>query len=72
MSRQALSERIKQGVFILDGATGTQLMAAGAAGGQCNEYLCIESPQIVETVHRAYLDAGCDSCGVCARGYALG
>jgi len=61
MSRQTLSERINQGIFIVDGAMGTQLMAAGAPAGACNEYLCIESPQIVEMVHKTYLDAGCDA-----------
>jgi 5-methyltetrahydrofolate--homocysteine methyltransferase len=61
MSRQALSERIKQGVFILDGAMGTQLFAAGAKPGSCNDYLNIESPDIVETVHKAYLDSGCEA-----------
>ena len=61
MARQELSERIKQGVFIIDGAMGTQLIAAGAAVGSCNDYLCVESPEIVEAVHKTYLDAGCDA-----------
>ena len=61
MARQTLSERIKQGIFIIDGAMGTQLFAAGAAAGSCNDYLNIKSPEIVETVHKTYLDAGCDA-----------
>ena len=61
MAREKLIVRIKQGPFILDGATGTQLMAAGAAAGVCNDYLNIESPEIVAGVHRAYIQAGSDA-----------
>ncbi len=59
--RVKLAERLKQGVFFVDGAMGTQLIAAGAPAGCCNEMLNCESPEIVQTVHRAYLDAGVDA-----------
>ncbi len=61
MSRINLKEKIKQGLFILDGAMGTQLIDRGVEPGSCNEYLNIESPDIVSDVHRAYLDAGSDA-----------
>lgn len=61
MKRTALNERLGQGVFFLDGAMGTQLFAAGAAPGRCNDLLNIESPDIVVSVHRRYLDAGSDA-----------
>jgi len=61
MAREKLTVRIKQGPFILDGAMGTQLMAAGAPAGVCNDYLNIESPDIVADVHRAYIQAGSDA-----------
>lgn len=61
MTRIALKDRFEQGVFFLDGAMGTQLIEAGAPAGCCNEFLCIETPQIIETVHRDYLDAGVDA-----------
>ena len=61
MTRLTLNERIGQGVFFLDGAMGTQLFAAGAEPGRCNDILNLESPDIVETVHRNYLDAGSDA-----------
>lgn len=61
MTRIALTERLKQGVFFLDGAMGTQLFEAGAAAGCCNDYLNIESPDIVRTVHQKYFDAGVDA-----------
>lgn len=58
---EKLIVRIKEGPLILDGAMGTQLMAAGAAAGACNDYLNIESPEIVASVHRAYIRAGSDA-----------
>ncbi len=61
MTRIALAERLKQGVFFVDGAMGTQLIEAGAPAGCCNDYLNIESPEIVRAVHQKYLDAGVDA-----------
>lgn len=56
-----LRKRIKQGVFFLDGAMGTQLAAHGVEAGHCNDYQNIESPDIVEAIHRAYFSIGCDA-----------
>jgi 5-methyltetrahydrofolate--homocysteine methyltransferase len=61
MATEKLIVRIKQGPFILDGAMGTQLMAAGTTAGVCNDYLNIESPEIVAGVHRSYIQAGSDA-----------
>jgi len=61
MTRIALTERLRQGVFFIDGAMGTQLIAAGAPAGCCNDYLNIESPEIVKTVHQKYIDTGVDA-----------
>ncbi len=61
MPEAALLERIKRGVFLLDGAMGTQLIARGVGVGRCNDYLNISSPDIVSDVHRAYLQAGSDA-----------
>ena len=58
MTRAKLTERIKQGPFFLDGAMGTELFARSAKPGTCNDYLNIQSPEIVLDVHRAYFDAG--------------
>ncbi len=60
----ALDER----VLVFDGAMGTELMAlelsADDFGGQrrqgCNEALVLSRPEVVERVHRAYLEAGAD------------
>jgi len=61
MGRIRLTERIESGVFILDGAMGTQLIARGVEVGKCNDYLNIESPDIVADIHQAYFKAGCDA-----------
>ncbi len=61
MGRISLTERIKSGVFVLDGAMGTQLIAPGIKVGKCNDYLNIESPDIVADIHQAYFEAGCDA-----------
>lgn len=61
MTRTVLNERLGQGVFFLDGAMGTQLFAAGAAPGECNDLLNIEAANIVSGVHKSYFDAGCDA-----------
>lgn len=61
MARIGLNERLRQGVFFLDGAMGTLLIEAGAPIGCCNEYLNLDSPEIVSEVHRAYLDADADA-----------
>jgi 5-methyltetrahydrofolate--homocysteine methyltransferase len=61
MARKSLRERIGQGVFLLDGAMGTQLFARGVEVGACNDYLNVKSPDVVCEVHRAYLDAGSDA-----------
>ena len=61
MSRIDLKERISQGVFVLDGAMGTQLFARGVEVGTCVDYLNIESPDIVFDVQSSYIKAGSDA-----------
>jgi len=56
-----LREKIKKGLFVLDGAMGTQLIARGINVGTCNNYLNIESPEIISDIHLAYLQAGSDA-----------
>lgn len=61
MARINLTERISQGVFFLDGAMGTQLFERGVGPGVCNDYLNIESPDLVTDVHNVYIKAGSDA-----------
>jgi 5-methyltetrahydrofolate--homocysteine methyltransferase len=57
----SLKEKIKQGLLLLDGAMGTQLIASGIEVGKCNDYLNIESPDTVSNIHKAYLQSGSDA-----------
>jgi len=61
MARISLKERISRGVFLLDGAMGTQLFARGVKAGKCSDYLNIESPEIILDIQRAYIKAGSDA-----------
>ena len=61
MNRINLKDRIRQGLLLLDGAMGTQLFARGIEAGKCNDYLNIESPDIIFDIHRAYFEAGSDA-----------
>ncbi|MHC4153999.1 MAG: homocysteine S-methyltransferase family protein [Planctomycetota bacterium] len=61
MSRTALRQRIREGLLLLDGGMGTQLIARGVEAGTCNDYLNIDSPDVVADVHKAYFEAGSDA-----------
>jgi 5-methyltetrahydrofolate--homocysteine methyltransferase len=61
MAGRDLRARIQKDLFLLDGATGTELFARGAEPGRCNDWLNVEAPDMVMEVHRAYLDAGSDA-----------
>jgi len=61
VSKARLKERLQEGVLLLDGAMGTQLIKRGAEPGKCNEYLNVESPDIVMSIHRAYSKAGSEA-----------
>ncbi len=45
---------------LLDGATGTELLARGMPQGACTEQWILEHPQALEELQRAYLAAGAD------------
>lgn len=47
-------------IKVFDGAMGTMLQAAGVADKPCPEYACIISPEAVESIHSAYVEAGAD------------
>jgi 5-methyltetrahydrofolate--homocysteine methyltransferase len=61
MAKISLRERISKGLFLLDGAMGTQLIARGIEAGACSDYLNIESPDIIFEIHQAYFRAGSDA-----------
>ena len=61
MARTSLKERFNQGLLILDGAMGTELIARGIQAGACNEYLNIDAPEVISDIHEGYLNAGSDA-----------
>jgi len=61
VGRLDLRERIKQGVFVLDGAMGTQLFLRGIEPGAGTAAANVNSPEVVRQVHRAYFEAGSDA-----------
>ncbi len=64
----AYLDALAQRVLLYDGAMGTQLMEmelsdadfGGAARRGCNEALVLERPDVVQSIHEAYLAAGAD------------
>ena len=59
---------LKNKVVLLDGATGTELQKRGMPAGVCPETWCIDHPDIIRDVHRAYRDAGSDVVYTCTFG----
>ena len=58
MNKLQFREYIKQGPVILDGATGTNLMAAGMPIGACPEAWILDNPQVLLELQKAYVEAG--------------
>lgn len=57
-------ETIKQGIFYLDGGTGSYLQARGLKPGELPEIWNLDRPEEIVALHRAYFEAG--SHAVCA------
>ncbi|MGE5610538.1 MAG: homocysteine S-methyltransferase family protein [Bacillota bacterium] len=60
MAKLDLLSELQKRVLICDGAMGTQLMAKGLTPGACGELWNLQNPDAVESIHRAYRQAGCD------------
>lgn len=66
-TQKTLRAALKERVIVVDGAMGTMLQAQNPSlddfqGHEgCNEILNISRPDIVKSVHRAYIDAGVDA-----------
>ena len=57
--KERLEQRMfTQKVMLLDGAMGTMLQSAGLKLGDRPETLSITSPDVVERIHRSYVEAG--------------
>jgi 5-methyltetrahydrofolate--homocysteine methyltransferase len=66
--RSLLLETLRDRVLIYDGAMGTQIQARRLGpedfGGKrwegCNDHLSLTRPDVIESIHEAYLEAGAD------------
>ena len=58
MTRKEFRELAKREIIILDGATGTNLIAAGMPIGCCPEQWILEHPQIMSDLQKEYVKAG--------------
>lgn len=58
LTKEQLHEKIAAGVRILDGATGSNLRAAGMPKGCYTEQWVLENPQPLVSLQRAYAQAG--------------
>ena len=58
MNKKEFKEFLNNGLVILDGATGTELIKAGMPAGVCPELWCVENPQAVTNLQEGYISAG--------------
>ena len=55
-----LQKRLKKEILVFDGAMGTQLQEAGLKAGEIPECLNITHPELIQSIHQKYLNAGAD------------
>ena len=58
LTKEQFQEKIKNGIRILDGATGSNLRNAGMPRGCCTEQWVLENPEPLVALQRAYAEAG--------------
>ena len=58
LTKEEFQQKIQEGVHILDGATGSNLRAAGMPKDCCTEQWVLENPEPLVTLQRAYAAAG--------------
>ena len=69
MNRQPYINAVRERVIVFDGAFGTFVQGldlgpddfGGLSLEGCNEMLCLTRPDVIESMHRAFLDAGVDA-----------
>ncbi len=58
LTKDEFIHKVKTGLHVLDGATGSNLMKAGMPRGCCAEAWILQNPQILVTLQRAYAAVG--------------
>ncbi len=57
----SFAELLEERIVLFDGGTGTALYGRGVFLNRCYEELNLDRPELVEEVHRAFLQAGADA-----------
>lgn len=58
LTKEAFRRRLRHGVCLLDGATGSNLLRAGMPKGCCSEKWILEHPDRILALQRGYFEAG--------------
>ncbi len=58
LTKEQFHEKLNQGIRLLDGATGSNLMKAGMPRGGCTEKWVLEHPEALQQLQRDYTAAG--------------
>ena len=58
LTKEQFQQKIRDGIHILDGATGSNLRNAGMPKGCCAEQWILENPEPLVALQRAYAEAG--------------
>ena len=58
LTKEQFQEKVRQGIRILDGATGSNLRNAGMPKGCCAEAWILENPEPLVALQRSYAEAG--------------
>lgn len=58
LTKEQFQEKVKNGIHILDGATGSNLRNAGMPKGCCAEQWILENPEPLVALQRSYAEAG--------------
>lgn len=58
MTRDEFRQLTREGTVLYDGATGTNLIAAGMGRGVCPEAWILEHPEVMRELQKAYVEAG--------------
>jgi homocysteine S-methyltransferase len=57
---KTLREKLREGIIVFDGGTGTYLYEKGIYVNRCFDELNLTNPELVAEVHRDYINAGAD------------
>ncbi len=68
MTKQEFREWVKEGIRVLDGATGTELQKMGMPLGVCPEQWVRENPDALLKIQRDYIESGSDILYTCTLG----